>query len=198
MCDSMASGTFHFYDGACHTDIQLASISTRLALLIFRSNLSFMCFSFFVFFPLSGGAQLVCLCTKAVLALGLSNHIRIDFGQDSKHHSTELEMISPPFHVTWVVWSFCLLLSSHSVLSTHLIWQFFFFSDYVSRFSERGFNIHVPVRRCQMLHSTEFLQYVLVFIRISLSSREAHHFWRTGTSVIFPFSAPCLSPFTVN
>lgn len=91
---------------ACHTDIQLASISTRLALLIFRSNFSFMLPLFF-----SGEAQLVGLCTKAVLALGPSNHIRIDFGQDSRHHRIGNDF--PAFHVTWVVRSFCLLLPSH-------------------------------------------------------------------------------------
>lgn len=109
---------------------------------------------FQVFFPPSLSptveAQLVCFMYQGSISSGVFNHIRLDFGHDSKHHSTGNGF--PPSHITWVVWS--LVCGSLHTRCSHQALYDCFNHRLLPWFRMWGFSIHVHATghaKCNLL-----------------------------------------------
>lgn len=96
---------------------------------------------------------------------------------------------------------FCVLLPSHSALSTPLDVAIFI-SEYFSWFCKWGISIHVPVRRdakCYVLHKVMWsLKVLKSSFKGGQPQQEARYFWKAENQIISPFSPWCLSPVTVS
>ena len=124
LCDSKAFCTFDLYD----MHVILKYSRPRYPPLDIQIKIPFHVFP-------SEESQLVCFMYRGSISSRLFNHTRIDFGQESKHHTSGDDL--PPFHITWVceyviffkccfffVFFFGLLLYSNSALSLHWKWSF--------------------------------------------------------------------------